>query len=209
MLRFLRRAASLCNRTFGLSLTETHLYRITTSSKWAATNPCTIDLKWEMLVPEKVNSLSEIGPFDVNEGLKRLQQDDYLCYLAYSRQQLTHYSWVQRSGIHPITEAGISVPVESGDFWIFHCVTAEWARGQGIYAATLERIVGEHFKAGYQTAWIYTDRKNIASQKGIRRAGFSLAGTQNALRFGSRYYGLRSPSVRSLRPITTRQSTNR
>jgi hypothetical protein len=142
-----------------------------------------------MLAAEKVTWLLEIGPFEVGDGLQRLERGD-LCYVAFLGGRLAHYSWVQRSGTHPITEAGMSVPIESGDFWIYHCRTVEWARGNGIYPATLERIVDDHFGAGYRTARIYTARKNIASQKGILLAGFDLVETQDAFRVGTHFYRL-------------------
>jgi hypothetical protein len=123
----------------------------------------------------------------VSDGLKRLHRGDR-CYTVSVDGHLAHYSWVQRAGSHPITEAGLFAPVGSGEFWIYDCRTVERARGRGIYPATLERIVNDHFEEGYCTAWIYTSRENIASQKGIFRAGFGLVATLGALRVGSHYY---------------------
>ena len=142
---------------------------------------------WELLPPEKAGMLAEIGGFDANDGSLRFQRGD-VCYVVFIGDRLVHYSWVQRSGSHPIPGAGLSVPVGSGEFWIYHCRTVEHARGKGIYPATLERIVNDHFEEGYCTAWIYTTRENIASQKGILRAGFGLVATLGALRVGSHYY---------------------
>lgn len=142
---------------------------------------------WELLAPEKVGILSEIGPFDAKDGPLRFQRGD-ACYVAFLGGRLAHYSWVQRSGSHPITEAGVSVPVGSSEFWIYHCKTVGWARGRRLYPATLERIVNDHFAEGYSTAWIYTSIENIASQKGILRAGFIQVATLRALRVGSHYY---------------------
>jgi RimJ/RimL family protein N-acetyltransferase len=123
----------------------------------------------------------------VSDGLQRLHRGDR-CYTVCIDGRLAHYSWVQLSGAHPITEAGVAVPVGNGEFWIYHCTTVDWARGRGIYPATLERIVNDHFEAGYHTAWIYTSRENIPSQKGILRAGFAQVATLGSLRVGSHYY---------------------
>lgn len=123
----------------------------------------------------------------MSDGLKRLHRGD-LCYTVCVDGYLAHYSWVQRSGSHPITEAGLSVPVGSGEFWIYNVRTVERARGKRILPATLERIVNDHFEEGYCTAFIYTSRENIAAQKGILRAGFGLVATLGALRVGSHYY---------------------
>ena len=48
--------------------------------------------------------------------------------------------------------------------------------------------MNDHFAEGYCTAWIYTSREDIASQKGILRAGFGLVATLGALRVGSHCY---------------------
>jgi hypothetical protein len=172
----------------GFSLQRTNLYRIARLDGWPASTDDK-KLQWEPLAPERVDCLLEIGPFEVREGLERLRRGDQ-CYTVSLDGRLAHYSWVQRSGSHPMTEAGTSVPVARGEFWIYHCRTAEWARGRGIYPATLIRIVRDHFEAGYSTAWIYTTRENIASQKGILRAGFGLVAALDALRVGSHYYRL-------------------
>ena len=142
-----------------------------------------------MSSPEQVGQLLEIGPFDISDGLQRLKRGD-LCYTVHIDGRLTHYSWVQRFGSHPITEAAVSVPVESGELWIYDCRTADRAKGKRIYPATLERIINDHFAQGYRTVWIYTTRENIASQKGILRAGFGQVATLSALRVGSRYIRL-------------------
>ena len=154
------------------------------------------DIGWELLSPERVGRLLDIGPFDVSDGLKRLHRGD-LCYTVWIEGRLAQYTWVQRSGVHPITEAGVSVPVGDGEFWLYNGRTAVWTRGKGIHPATLARIVTDHFGAGYCTAWVYTSRENIASQKGIVRAGFGLVATFDALRVGSHYHpiGRRSGPV--------------
>jgi RimJ/RimL family protein N-acetyltransferase len=172
----------------GLSRERTYLYRIAKVDGWSASKNGS-EWPWELWAPGQVGRLPEIGPFDVNEGLKRLLRGDR-CYTVCLDGRLAHYSWVQRSGSHPILEAGTSVPVIAGGFWIYHCMTAAWARGRGIYPSTLIRIVRDHFDAGCSTAWIYTARENIASQRGILRAGFGMVATLDALRVGGRYYPL-------------------
>jgi hypothetical protein len=205
MFSVFKRAARKLNRHLGISLGQTYLYRLSKTDGWS---PAAHDghLNWELLSPAQVGQLAEIGWFDEAEGLDRLRRGDR-CYTVSIDGRLAHYSWVQRSANHPITEAGISVPVGNGAFWIYHCHTAEWARGRGIYPSTLERIVNDCFAEGDCTAWIYTSKQNIASQKGILRAGFSLVTTLLALRMGSQCFPLsgqndpligREPSERAL-----------
>jgi hypothetical protein len=143
-------------------------------------------LSWKLLAANDVSTLAEIGYCDASLAATRLQRGD-LCYVGYLDGRPAHYSWVQRSGLHPITEAGRSLPVAQGDFWIYHCLTADWARGQRIYPATLQKIMADYFADGYATGWIYTSQENISSQKGILRSGFVLVSTLKALRIGQHF----------------------
>lgn len=187
MFRFLKRVAAKINRMVGLSVQQTYLYRISRPEAWSVGAANEKSLKWELLSPEQVGRLLEMGPFDRSDGLLRMDRGD-LCYTVCIDGRLAHYSWVQRSGSHPITEAALTLPVERGQFWIYNCRTVDWAKGKRIYPATLQHIINDHFAQGYQTAWIYTSKENIASQKGILRAGFCQVSTLRALRVGSRYF---------------------
>lgn len=189
MFTYARRVAARIDRDAGVSVQRTYLFRFSRPDGWSATAANDRSIDWELLSPEGVGKLPDIGPFDVSIGLMRLHRGDR-CYTVSDDDRLVHYSWVQRTGAHRITEAGVSVHVGSGEFWIYDCRTLERARGKGIYPTTLERIVNDHFQEGYHTAWIYTSRENLASQKGILRAGFGLVATLGALRVGRHYYRL-------------------
>ena len=170
----------------GVSRSRVYLYRGTKGTE-ASPIAAAPNVSWKLLVPGEAARLSDIGYFDVNDCGERFGRGD-VCYTASVDGRLAHYSWVQRSGVHPIIEAGISATVQPREFWIYHCMTAAWARGQKLYPATLHRIMQEHFGNGYERAWIYTIRENIASQNGIVRAGFEKVSELPALRVGSRYF---------------------
>src|ERR1700733_9655668 len=146
MFTYLRKVATTINNQAGLSIQRTFLYSASKPDGWKAAFANDNGLRWEILHAEKVRELAEIGPFDVTEGLQRFNRGD-CCYTARVDGNLIHYSWVQRSGQHPITDAGLSVPTGSGEFWIYHCATVKWARGRGIYPAALRRILDDHFEA--------------------------------------------------------------
>ena len=173
----------------GLSVQQTYLYRISKWEGWSTGTANDGSLTWEMLSPEQVGQLLEIGPFDTNDGPQRLMRGD-LCYTVHIDGRLAHYSWVQRSGVHTITEAAVTVPVESGEFWIYNCRTVDWAKGKRIYPATLDHIINDQFAQDYAKAWIYTTRENFASQRGILRARFAHVATLSAFRVGGRYFRL-------------------
>lgn len=114
---------------------------------------------------------------------ERFREGD-LCYAVFLGGRLAHHSWVKRAGVQPVTEAARRYPVAPGEFWIYHCWTAAWARGRRIYPGVLARIIREHVDEGFTRARIYTTASNVASQHGIVRAGFHLCYTLRALRFG-------------------------
>lgn len=119
----------------------------------------------------------------------RLDRGDE-CYIAYSGDRVAHHTWIQSSGVHPIVEAGYECTVEPGDFWIYHCWTADWARGRRLYPTVLAYAVRDQFSRGRKRARIYTTQKNTASQRGIMRAGFRPTESVRALRMGTHYLRL-------------------
>lgn len=165
---------------------NTYLYRLASSDELprVSADPA---VTWRLISTNEVDSLCSIGPFEVSDCPPRFLRGD-LCYGAFLDGRLAHYSWVQRAGLHPIIEAGRSVPVENGHLWLYQCRTAEWARGRKIYPATLQLIARDAFADACTTAWIYTSRENVASQRGIGQAGFTQVGTLLALRVGTHYF---------------------
>lgn len=113
------------------------------------------------------------------------------CYLAYAEKRLAHFSWVKSEGVHAIYEADTKEPVQTGHFWIYHCATAAWARGRNIYPFVLQKIVSDYFGAGYQCANIHSTSTNLASRRGIEKAGFQYVFSKKAVRVGSHWFGWR------------------
>lgn len=113
-----------------------------------------------------------------------------LCYLVYVDGALAHYSWVQFKGTMEIIGKTVTSDLKEGQFWVFDCCTAGWAKGRRIYPATISRIVSDYFAQGWSTALIATSERNLASQNGIRRAGFKQCATFKALRFGTHYFAM-------------------
>src|SRR5581483_10542825 len=187
MWKFAVRVAKGIDRRMGMSLQRSYLYQIKSPNQQPTKIPANPDLNWELLGPDGIPGIVTLGAFDPSEAPERVVRGDK-CYTDSIDGRLAHFSWVQASGTHKSLEAGIRTPVETGDFWIYHCFTAAWARGRQLYPSTLRRICSDYFAAGCSTAWIYTTRENIASQKGILSAGFVPVETFKAIRFGDRFY---------------------
>jgi hypothetical protein len=131
---------------------------------------------------ERALEVRSIEPWLIEE---RRERGD-VCYLGLSEGRAGHFSWVQQRGLHPISDAGVSVPVRDGEIWVYHCHTAPWCRGRRLYPLVLSAILTEARAHGASRAWIYTLRDNESSRNGILRAGFVFDHSLRAVRLGPR-----------------------
>jgi hypothetical protein len=137
---------------------------------------------------EEIDCVEQIWKHDLNELRGRLAAGGR-CYITWMQDRPAHYSWVQSSGVHRVHDAGRKFMIQEGDFWIYHCRTANWARGRRLYPMALSKILRDYRGAGFRRAWIYTMSDNVPSQKGIESVGFTLS---NQLR-GFHFAGLTVP----------------
>lgn len=176
------------NSRFGIGIERTILYHLT-SAEPVPRLRFAPGVSLDSLSPNSVSILGEGDATDPALIEERLRSGD-VCYLAYLHGRLAHHSWVKCSGIQQVSEAGRSYPVAPGEFWIYHCWTAPWARGRCIYPCVLTAMVNEHFRWGFTTARIYTTAGNGASQRAIARAGFRMGPVLRSLRLGRRHFPL-------------------
>lgn len=145
----------------------------------------TIQCEVDRLAESDLARLHEVWPVPLDEMKRRLGLGDQ-CFVALTEGRVAHYSWVQFSGAHEIRDAGCRVEVQRGHVWVYHCRTADWARGRGIYPFVLTQILAECKSQNTQAAWIYTGSENIASQNGIVKAGFAFHQELSALKMFGR-----------------------
>jgi hypothetical protein len=174
----------------GVESRAMYLYRLDAANRQSSPQ-VESNAEWALLKREEIPLLTAVSTPDLKQAAARFNRGDK-CYVARVDGKLAHHSWVQTSGVHPITEAGISRTVAPGEFWIYHCHTADWARGHRLYPIALGRILCEHFQSGFKTAWIYTQDFNTVSQRGIERSQFQRASILRALRVGPYYLPVRS-----------------
>jgi ribosomal protein S18 acetylase RimI-like enzyme len=104
------------------------------------------------------------------------------CYLAYCRDKIAHLAWIyypDQAKKHP-TPFRILRPGEAA---IANCVTLPEFRGRGIYPAVVRNLLQELRKQGYRRCYMYIERENIASQRGVSKIGFTPVGKTWRLRF--------------------------
>lgn len=122
----------------------------------------------------RAGMLRDIYPVDLSEDQSRLDQE-HKCFVGWSHGRAAHFSWVQDSGVHEIRGTWRRDAIQPGDFWIYSCRTADWARGRRLYPAALVTILRKYKNLNYRRALISVAEENGASISGIERAGFVLA----------------------------------
>ena len=110
-------------------------------------------------------SLMDAGP--LVEGFARGRH----CYIAHVAGILAAYGWVSFDE-QEIGELGLRLRLMPGEAYIWDCATLPAYRGQRLYPALLGWMVRHLQSEGLRRLWIGADSDNVASQKGMARAGF-------------------------------------
>lgn len=120
---------------------------------------------------ESVSALAEaMGPEASAEILKRFETGRR-CYTAWVGDKLAAYGWVSFNEEH-IGELNLHLTLLPGEAYIWDCATLPAYRQNYLYSALLVYILGELRSEKLCRVWIGADLDNVASQRGIARAGF-------------------------------------
>jgi GNAT superfamily N-acetyltransferase len=113
---------------------------------------------------------SSTDSISLNEIISRLESGRQ-CYAARVDGQIVAYGWVSFEH-EDIGELNLRIKLVPGEAYIWDCATVPAFRGNLLYSALLVYILGNLRTQRICRAWIGADLDNIASQKGIARAGF-------------------------------------
>ena len=113
---------------------------------------------------------ASIGPLYLNELTQRLESGRQ-CYAAWVDGQVAAYGWVSFVE-EEIGELNLRIKLLPGEAYIWDCATLPAFREKLLYSALLIYILNELRAQNLCRAWIGADYDNIASQKGMTRAGF-------------------------------------
>ncbi|MBU1727517.1 MAG: hypothetical protein KJ880_07795 [Candidatus Omnitrophica bacterium] len=120
---------------------------------------------------EKYLLVSCIGDYlTQNKFESRIQRGD-ACFAAFFNDKPVHFSWVSFDKA-VIREVRKSYHLSQEQAYIYHCFTHPEFRGRDIYPIVLARIVKGLQLKGKKHFFISTAANNLASQKGILKAGF-------------------------------------
>lgn len=97
------------------------------------------------------------------------------CFAVFHRGRCASYIWVTRQR-REIEEVRLCAELPHGESWLYNAFTVSHYRNRGLYSHLLEHVVSVLSEAGGRLAWIDAERHNLASIRGILRAGFHEVG---------------------------------
>ena len=95
-------------------------------------------------------------------------------FLGFNEGNLVHIAWL--FCLPGIREADHSVKIKQDEVYISSCDTHSEYQGKNIYPAVLQHIVKHAFTQNKRRCFISTSPRNLASIRGIEKAGFSFVG---------------------------------
>jgi GNAT superfamily N-acetyltransferase len=102
----------------------------------------------------------------------RLSSDNDL-FVASLADEPAGYGWLARR-CGGIDELDFSFALPAGDGYLWDFVTLPAWRGRGVYPHLLQAILAQ--AADIQRFWIGYEARNLASERGIQKAGFQVVG---------------------------------
>ena len=85
--------------------------------------------------------------------------------------KIISYCWVTRKSVE-IGEIGRAINPRADEIYLYDAFTFAEYRGQNLYPAILQRILEHSRDAGLRRALIFVMSDNVASIRGVRKAGF-------------------------------------
>ena len=120
--------------------------------------------------------------------LDRFAAGDKAC-LVIQNNRTVHISWWgERNRLSPEYELGPDCqwPLPEKSPVIYDCWTAHEARGKGLYPKVLMQL-SNRLLDNYPSVWIYCLDSNLASRRGIEKAGFKYRGTLTRTRLFGKF----------------------
>jgi hypothetical protein len=124
------------------------------------------------VMPDASTALAlAMGPGSEAEICRRFSAGRH-CYAAWRDGRIVSYGWVSFDE-EMVGELDLRLRLVPGEAYIWDCTTLPAYRNQHLYSALLSYILYELLDhQPICRAWIGTDLDNLASQRGIARAGF-------------------------------------
>ena len=127
-----------------------------------------------------IDELSALTGLTAADVSRRLGAGNH-CYVARLGGEAVAYGWVADAGA-AIGELDLAFRLEAGDRYLWDFVTLEAWRGRGLYPHLLQAILRAEDGGRF---WIINAPENVASARGIAKAGFAGVGSLAFARGGA------------------------
>jgi ribosomal protein S18 acetylase RimI-like enzyme len=125
--------------------------------------------------PEKASAqVDGLDKSQLEETHERLT-NGRICYAAWIENKIAAFGWVSFNEEF-VGELGLRLKLLPGEAYIWDCVTLPAFRQMHLYSALLAYIATDLRGQNLGRLWIGTNLENVASQRGIARAGFRQVG---------------------------------
>ena len=101
----------------------------------------------------------------------RFERGEYVWTAHNSADRIVSYCWVTRRPVE-IGEISCAISPRPDEIYLYDAFTFTEHRGQNLYPAIMHRILLHSHEAGLQRALIFVMSDNVASIRGVRKAGF-------------------------------------
>ena len=112
------------------------------------------------------------------------------CFLAIHNGKVVSYIWGSRGKVG-VEEITMSVETASREMYLYDAFTLEPWRGKNLYPSVLRRALEHGSDLGLQRCTIFVEARNLASIRGVTKAGFILFQTllyKTVFGFGKREF---------------------
>ena len=101
----------------------------------------------------------------------RFERGEHIWTAHSDTDKIVSYCWVTRKPVE-IGEIGCAINPRPDEIYLYDAFTFAEYRGQNLYPAVMHRILSHSQEAGLRRALIFVMSDNVASIRGVRKAGF-------------------------------------
>jgi ribosomal protein S18 acetylase RimI-like enzyme len=105
------------------------------------------------------------------QGLRQVAPPDTRCFVGALNNEQCYLSLVSSRGFG-IPGRGSVVFAAEAEAYVGNCVTLDAYRGMGIYPCGLAELGARLQKEGRRWLYLFVERENLASIRGVEKAGF-------------------------------------
>ena len=127
------------------------------------------------LPDEELERLAHAEPEFADQWRRRLQLGFNAAYGAERDGDVVHVAWLMEQAQDAASHHR-NVRVRAHEAEITHCHTLSRCRGQGVYPVAIGALARVAAARGVRRLFMITNVRNVASRRGIERAGFAASG---------------------------------